>query len=1093
MSRSYISVFVACAFFGTGVVAASAEPAIIGPEMPAEARPTPPDRWWTTCVDARGIRTTIRAVCFDDECEKRANVFVERSDANNAPLSASFPLSSSAAVPTYYRVTCHADGWVVAQWRNAEDTCFVHRVFDPNGLPASDRERTAPLGFECRARPSVALKDDGSFVAVWANADLTMQSGIHAQSFGKDGRAVGDPAVVTDAPATWNRQPKVVSDETGTVLVTWLGAPSDGAASDVLARFLDRDGVPLGATLRLNTFAYGTTGDATVAAESAGTFVVVWSNPLQGGRVARRVSLSGAAPALAPPSTPRAKPSRRAPRFGFARRLETTDGYYSAYEATTRDESVEAAGEGAWLRSSRSGYHFHTDDDGIAWSSRTSVDARSYRGERSVTADATGTAIVLVADEDEGNLLFARSTNGGKTWTELMGVGPIGPDGARCRYCNVTHALSKSDGAGTWIATWSYDDRAGGRIVCARSDDDGATWGKLRTISTGRGVGNGGFDLESDDAGTWLLTWSDRDLWTSRSTDGGRTWSAPRVLVENVGCEGCAAQQHFTHIATESGERGVWLTVFASSQLERDAFGYDGDVFVLRSTDHGATWSEPLPLVADAALDASRDVEPTLANDGAGRWVAAWTSHRPHAPADDMDADVVISVSVDGGATWSEPAAARRGEEPDLATDSDALLAADADGVWMLSWRSEPFVSSGWASEFQTYAAVADATCGDTTTEVGESCDDGNESDGDGCDSDCTETGCGNGIVTDGEECDLGNAWENTDCTSECRLQRCGDGIVRVDYEECDDGNASDDDACTMTCRSATCGDGYVQAGVEECDDGNGRDYDDCPGSCLAARCGDGYVQDFVEACDDGVLGGSDDACPDTCDRAVCGDGRTSKGFEECDFADWRYREICSEDCRLIDVCGDADGDGDLSIGDVQRILGHGVALDVHCPREACDMDGSGFVRVVDAQIGVAEVVGIETDTECRLGTGNLIFSIDYEGEIAALQIAIDYRATGGDFLGSADTVACELLGDAGDKPQTDQSTTFYAFNDDEHEDILHVAIVSLDGFSGPLDLFRCAFEMPDDRRGVDLLITTMDASSPDFTRLDVTVDFRLE
>jgi cysteine-rich repeat protein len=806
------------------------------------------------------------------------------------------------------------------------------------------------------------------------------------------------------------------------------------------------------------------------------------------------VSLSGAQQASGPATTPYAKPSRRAPRFGFARRLETADGYYGAYQST-RDESVEAVGEGRWIRSMRGGYHYRTADDGIVWSPHTTLEPQTYRDQRSVVADRTGTAIALVAGEYASTLSFARSANGGETWSDLEDLAPIGPDGARCNPCQLAHAISKSDDAGTWIATWSYDDGEGGRIMCARSDDGGKSWGKLRTISTARGVGHGGFDLESDGDGdgTWLLTWSDRDLWSVRSTDGGRTWSAPRVLVKNVGCEGCAAQQHFTRIATESGARGVWLTVFASSRLQRDTFGYDGDVFVLRSTDDGATWSEPRPLVADAALDASRDAEPSLANDGAGRWVAAWTSHRPHAPADDMDADVVVSVSVDGGVTWSEPVAARRGEEPDLATESSVLLAADADGVWMLSWRSEPFVSKGWAGEFQTYAAVADATCGDTVTDVGERCDDGNEADGDGCDSDCTETGCGNGIMTEGEECDLGNAWENSDCTFECKLQRCGDGIVRVDYEECDDGNTSNEDECTVTCRLPACGDGYVQTGIEECDDGNGRDYDDCPGNCLAARCGDGYVQDFVEACDDGVLGVRDDECPDTCDRAVCGDGRTSRGFEECDFADWRYREICSEDCHLIDVCGDADGDGDLSIMDVQRILGRGVALDVQCPREACDMDGSGFVRVVDAQIGVAEVVGIDTDADCRLGTGNLIFSIDYEGEIAALQVEIDYRATGGDFLGSADMVACEPLGHWGDDPHGDEGTAFYSFNDDEHEAILHAALISLDGFSGPLDLFRCAFEMPDDRQGVDLLITTMDASSPDFTRLDVTVDFRLE
>ena len=48
-------------------------------------------------------------------------------------------------------------------------------------------------------------------------------------------------------------------------------------------------------------------------------------------------------------------------------------------------------------------------------------------------------------------------------------------------------------------------------------------------------------------------------------------------------------------------------------------------------------------------------------------------------------------------------------------------------------------------------------TCGDGTLDLGEACDDGNATDGDDCDSNCTLTACGNGIVTAGEACDDGN------------------------------------------------------------------------------------------------------------------------------------------------------------------------------------------------------------------------------------------------------------------------------------------------------------------------------------------------
>jgi cysteine-rich repeat protein len=47
-------------------------------------------------------------------------------------------------------------------------------------------------------------------------------------------------------------------------------------------------------------------------------------------------------------------------------------------------------------------------------------------------------------------------------------------------------------------------------------------------------------------------------------------------------------------------------------------------------------------------------------------------------------------------------------------------------------------------------------------------CDDGNDEDGDGCDSNCTFTRCGNGIVTEGELCDDGNLDDTDGCKDIC-------------------------------------------------------------------------------------------------------------------------------------------------------------------------------------------------------------------------------------------------------------------------------------------------------------------------------------
>ena len=74
---------------------------------------------------------------------------------------------------------------------------------------------------------------------------------------------------------------------------------------------------------------------------------------------------------------------------------------------------------------------------------------------------------------------------------------------------------------------------------------------------------------------------------------------------------------------------------------------------------------------------------------------------------------------------------------------------------------------------------------------------------------------------------------------------------MQTGYETCDDGNQLDGDDCPSLCKPLTCGDGVVEPGVEACDDGNEVNTDDCLSNCIPASCGDGFVQ-RGEMCDDG-------------------------------------------------------------------------------------------------------------------------------------------------------------------------------------------------------------------------------------------------
>lgn len=62
----------------------------------------------------------------------------------------------------------------------------------------------------------------------------------------------------------------------------------------------------------------------------------------------------------------------------------------------------------------------------------------------------------------------------------------------------------------------------------------------------------------------------------------------------------------------------------------------------------------------------------------------------------------------------------------------------------------------------------------------------------------------------------------------------CGDGNIDVGLgEECDDGNMTSGDGCSDLCIVEFCGDGTLQTGIgEECDDGNTSGGDGCDAAC---------------------------------------------------------------------------------------------------------------------------------------------------------------------------------------------------------------------------------------------------------------------
>jgi hypothetical protein len=172
----------------------------------------------------------------------------------------------------------------------------------------------------------------------------------------------------------------------------------------------------------------------------------------------------------------------------------------------------------------------------------------------------------------------------------------------------------------------------------------------------------------------------------ARSTDGGDTWEAPRVVFD----PGANAQTIGNQVAVLPG--GALLNVFTQIDYGAASVPSGARVRIARSTDQGASWGAPVTIgeLQSVGTDDPQTGQPirdggiipaiAVGPDG-GVWVA-WQDARFSGGARD---GIVLAHSADGGTSWSEPALVT---DPDVAAFTPALAVA-ADGTLGLTYYDQ--------------------------------------------------------------------------------------------------------------------------------------------------------------------------------------------------------------------------------------------------------------------------------------------------------------------------------------------------------------------------------------------------------------------
>jgi hypothetical protein len=279
------------------------------------------------------------------------------------------------------------------------------------------------------------------------------------------------------------------------------------------------------------------------------------------------------------------------------------------------------------------------------------------------------------------NPMIATSDNGGITWSEPAQLkSNIGLDDGADGGPSIA-----TDGDGTWVAIWRSDDTLGGildstwDILFSRSVDDGETWSPPQLLSEPTSAFCSTNDLATDGSGTWVAVFSGAGLRLARSTDNGETWSVPHQVPG-------AVQGYSPRLATDGA--GTWIIVWYAF-LDLPAANNDSDVLYIRSLDNGETWSQIRAVNTNAFGPNQTDSHPEIAVDEGGNWIVAWTAYDAF-DMYGSDLDLLYARSTDRGATWSDPLVLNSDAADDGFVDHDdqVTLRPDSNDQWLASWRA---------------------------------------------------------------------------------------------------------------------------------------------------------------------------------------------------------------------------------------------------------------------------------------------------------------------------------------------------------------------------------------------------------------------
>lgn len=358
-------------------------------------------------------------------------------------------------------------------------------------------------------------------------------------------------------------------------------------------------------------------------------------------------------------------------------------------------------------------------DGGATWGGSKQGAGGSNSGDPAACINMSGRYFVGYIDAAYGQSV-SYSDDQGTTWTT-----------AKVAYGSYSNFLDKNH---LWVDNSPTSSNQGylydgwmeyNQITVSRSITNGSTWEASQAISAGTNAGshNQGENFKTGPNGEVYCAWAVYDSWPSdekaigfsKSLDGGVTWSTAFRALDNIrgirtsGVPENMRVNSFPSMACDVSNgphRGTLYIVWTNHGVPGVNTGNDIDVYMMKSTDKGTTWSTPLKLNQDPSGQGKTHYLAWITCDQAnGNLAAIWYDNRN---VSSNQAEAWMAYSYDGGVTWTDMKVSDVSFTPQPIPLMAALYMGDYLGITTFNGKTYPCWTDNRLGYCMTYVSPVD-------------------------------------------------------------------------------------------------------------------------------------------------------------------------------------------------------------------------------------------------------------------------------------------------------------------------------------------------------------------------------------------------